>query len=292
MLAVDAGWLFDAGTTSALGAKIPRVDVQWDPRALIPALVEQAAQLVPEQSELLRTYWYDGGTANRQPIGKHFDVLAMPDVKLRLGRTGQNGQKGVDGLLIHDLMIAAFRGHVTEAVVVTGDEDILEGIETAQDFGVRVHLLEIPIGGVAPAMMHAVDRTKTLGEAFWKQHLAGPGPKADEATPASAPTPTRPPPTPAPASKPKWIAVDLNDLIDASVNPEIVAAGERFARDLYENIGLSDFEELISQRPVLPSHIDGHLLSQASQDGSWLTEVEKRALRDAFWNTISTLDQR
>ncbi len=104
---VDAGYLFAAGSTSAFGERAERREIEWTPQSLIPALVDEAQELVADSRQLLRTHWYDDGTASRQPVGAHHQILEMQDVKLRLGR---NGQKGVDGLIIHDLMVAAFRG--------------------------------------------------------------------------------------------------------------------------------------------------------------------------------------
>src|SRR3954453_15753140 len=160
-LFVDAGWLFAAGSVSAIGERLPRREIQWDPRSLVEALVAQAAGLVPSSTELLRTYWYDG-SPNRLPQGDQRELAALPDVKLRLGRTAPDGQKGVDGLIIHDLITHAYRRTIDDAVVISGDEDLLDAIESAQAHGTRVHLLEIPIGGIADALLRAVDRRGQL----------------------------------------------------------------------------------------------------------------------------------
>ncbi len=56
-------------------------------------------------------------------------------------------------------------------MVVSGDEDLLETIESAQTCGTRVRLVEISIGGIGKALVRAVDRRRLVGEAFWQAHL-------------------------------------------------------------------------------------------------------------------------
>lgn len=169
-LFIDAGWLFAAGSTSAFGERKLRRDIGWDPLRLPDTVAQRAAQLVPSAAELLRIYWYDG-SPNRLPIGDQHTVAQLPDVKLRLGRTARDGQKGVDGLIIHDLITHAYRRTIDDAVVLSGDEDLLDAIESAQANGTRVHLLEIPIGGIADPLLRAVDRRGQLDEQFWKEQF-------------------------------------------------------------------------------------------------------------------------
>ena len=65
-------------------------------------------------------------------------------MKLRLGRLNTNNQqKGVDALIYRDLMTLASERAVTDAFLISGDEDLREGVKAAQDRGVRVVLVGI-----------------------------------------------------------------------------------------------------------------------------------------------------
>ena len=65
-------------------------------------------------------------------------------MKLRLGQLNSEGQqKGVDSLIVTDLIELARNKAISDAVVLTGDEDIRVGVQIAQSLGVRVHLLGI-----------------------------------------------------------------------------------------------------------------------------------------------------
>lgn len=92
---------------------------------------------------LLRTYWYDGANSGI-PTKQHLEVAHLPYLKLRLGRlNGKNQQKGVDALIYRDLMTLASERSVAQAYVLSGDDDLREGVLFAQDRGVRVVLLGI-----------------------------------------------------------------------------------------------------------------------------------------------------
>jgi len=52
-------------------------------------------------------------------------------------------QKGVDSLIVTDLIELARNHAITDAVILSGDEDIRIGVQIAQSFGVRVHLVGI-----------------------------------------------------------------------------------------------------------------------------------------------------
>ena len=77
------------------------------------------------------------------------DELARTnDIKLRLGTVTSSGQqKGVDSLIVTDLIDLARNQAISDAVVVSGDADIRVGVELAQKFGVRVHLVGITTTG-------------------------------------------------------------------------------------------------------------------------------------------------
>ena len=52
-------------------------------------------------------------------------------------------QKGVDSLIVTDMINLARNRAISDAVFVSGDEDLRVGVQQAQEFGVRVHLVGI-----------------------------------------------------------------------------------------------------------------------------------------------------
>jgi len=306
-LFVDAGWLFAAGATSAFGEPLTRKEIIWSPQSLVSALVPRAAQLVPDSTELLRTYWYDG-SPNRLPVGQQHDVAQLRDVKLRLGRTARGGQKGVDGLIIHDLITHAFRRTIDDAVIMSGDEDLLDAIESAQANGTRVHLLEIPIGGIAAALLRAVDSRGLIDEEFWQEHLhrvdeptvepvtgnvetVGPGLTPTQ-VPAKLIAVGAPPPPPTDL-RPRWLDLPL---LEPEAAPdrqaqigEMVEVGASFAERWAAEAGGDEYAEVLAARPYLPANLDAELLRSASPDGAWLDQADRRALRDAFWAALADI---
>ena len=86
----------------------------------------------------------------------------MEDVKLRLGIVTPTGrQKGVDSLIVTDLVELARNGAITDVVMLSGDEDLRIGVQIAQSFGVRVHLIGIQPsrGSQSPTLLQESDTT-------------------------------------------------------------------------------------------------------------------------------------
>ena len=139
---VDAGYLYAAGSAAIVGSKQPRNKMELNRVATIDKLREAAA-IKANNASLLRIYWYDGvsyrGASNEQQ-----SLADMDDVKLRLGIINTYGQqKGVDSLIVTDMVELARNHAITDAVLLSGDEDVRIGVQIAQSFGVRVHLLGI-----------------------------------------------------------------------------------------------------------------------------------------------------
>ena len=92
--------------------------------------------------QLLRIYWYDGLLHGR--LSQEQESLANTDnVKVRLGAVTAGQQKGVDSLIVTDLIELARNHAISDAVLLSGDEDLRVGVQIAQSFGVRVHLIGI-----------------------------------------------------------------------------------------------------------------------------------------------------
>ena len=143
---VDAGYLFAQGSTALSGSKRPRTELVLDPKVAVERLKAAASDRAPD-CKLLRVYWYDGAIGGTRPTGEQALLAHMDDVKLRLGFVNSAGQqKGVDSLIVTDLIELARLGSLSDAILVSGDEDVRVGVQIAQNYGVRVHLL-----GIAPS---------------------------------------------------------------------------------------------------------------------------------------------
>ena len=137
---VDAGYLFAQSSTLLAGRKLPRSAVTLHYEKAIEALTRFAERV--SGAKVLRVYWYDGTSTG--PTSQHLALAHLAGVKVRLGFVNSVGeQKGVDSLIVTDMITLARNRAMTEAVLLSGDEDLRVGVQQAQEFGVRVHLLGI-----------------------------------------------------------------------------------------------------------------------------------------------------
>jgi len=122
---VDAGYLYAEGGKLCCGTR-GRGRSALQP-SLAVKLLEKVA-LETTQLPVLRTYWYDGARHGIRTQEQR-EVAGLPNVKLRLGRLNANNeQKGVDALIYHDLMTLAQHRAVSDAVLLSGDGDLCEGV--------------------------------------------------------------------------------------------------------------------------------------------------------------------
>ena len=139
---IDAGYLYAAGSVAITGTTLRRNEVELRRAETIEKLRTAARDRVPGAT-LLRIYWYDG-VPPTGPSGVQQSLADMDDVKLRLGIINPSGQqKGVDSLIVTDMVELARNRAITDAILMSGDEDVRIGVQIAQSFGVRVHLLGI-----------------------------------------------------------------------------------------------------------------------------------------------------
>ena len=137
---VDAGYVYVAGGELCCGTG-DRKRFKLD----VPKLRDHLNQIAEESTGLsaLRMYWYDAAPYNG-PTPDHQEIALLPNIKLRLGRIKSGRQKGVDALIYHDLVNLARERAISDAFLVSGDEDLREGVRTVQGMGVRVTLIGIP----------------------------------------------------------------------------------------------------------------------------------------------------
>ncbi|MBL0935646.1 MAG: NYN domain-containing protein [Rhizobiaceae bacterium] len=158
---VDAGYLFAQGSVALTGSKKARTALILDASKAIAALKSIVEQKAPSSS-LLRIYWYDGAVGGVRPTTDQAALANLDDVKLRLGFINSHGQqKGVDSLIVTDLIELARLKSISDAVLLSGDEDVRVGVQIAQNYGVRLHLIGIAPsrGSQSPQLLQEADTT-------------------------------------------------------------------------------------------------------------------------------------
>ncbi|KHL17244.1 uncharacterized LabA/DUF88 family protein [Mumia flava] len=193
---VDAGYLLASSAQVLVGTSLRRaIAVSWE--RLVTGITSAVAEST--DTELLRVLWYDATNtpSHRLMSEEHNLISLLPDVKLRLGRVNNEGaQKGVDTRIALDMVNLALQGAVSEIYLVSGDDDLTEAVDMAQDYGVRVSLFNVPndearIGVHATAMNLARvvdDRLRIPLETL--QGAIGPVPRpVPRPAVAAAPTP-------------------------------------------------------------------------------------------------------
>lgn len=170
---VDAGYLLrQAIEIVSARASTSRADLEIiDPAGLIKVLLDKSrSTLVLTDKELLRVYWYDGVMPNGfTPQQKA--LVNVDDVQFRAGTiNGRGQQKGVDSLIVTDLIELTSHHAICDAVLITGDSDLAVGIEVAQKRGVRIAVLGVEdlAAGVAHHQSFEItsraDRVGMLGQ--------------------------------------------------------------------------------------------------------------------------------
>jgi uncharacterized LabA/DUF88 family protein len=250
---VDAGYVFAQGSILVAGSKQGRETLALD----IPEIVKALSKVVSDKSSssLLRIYWYDATRIGR-PTPEQIALADTADIKIRLGQVNTAGeQKGVDALIITDLAQLARNQAITDAVLVSGDEDVRVGVVLAQEFGVRVHLV-----GISPArsnqsrsLMQEADTTTEWDQAVVRSFLSY--------SPPVAPTPSAVPAT--------------NAGLDAAVKPAVLALS---------TADLAALKQLFATSSAVPAEHDKTLLriGRSYYQQSTLLPPEKSALRTAF----------
>lgn len=265
---VDAGYLFAQGSTALTGSKKGRTSLQLNETAALAALTETALEKTSGGS-LLRVYWYDGAVNYRGPTLEQEALAKADNVKLRLGFINSHGQqKGVDSLIVTDLIDLARNRAISDAVLLSGDEDVRIGVQIAQSFGVRVHLLGIEPsrGSQSKQLLHEADTTTEWDKATVAKFLvvksiepgATSAEKLDTNEKESIPTQ----------------ASDLEGAIFSVIDT------------LLKELSSEELQKLklhFDDRPNVPPEYDGKLLARCrAAIGRDLDSAEKKRLRNAF----------
>ena len=170
----------------------------------------------------------------------------------------------MDSLIVTD-MIALARNHaMSDAVLLSGDEDIRVGVQQAQEFGVRVHLLGIrpSRGSQSLFLLQEADST----------HEWGP----DELTPFLSCEP------PVAVNKPQPAVVSTPSPRSSSQSDPLADVATAIAKQI-PAAELTALVESIGQTGQIPREIDGRLLARGGVVlGGTLDSAQKKAVRAAF----------
>lgn len=171
---LDAGYFFSAGAQVLRGQQVPRKQISLKAAS---TAVETLCKIAAAQAggmALLRVYWYDA-TPGSRPSLEQSTVAMLPCVKLRLGVLNNVGeQKGVDSLIVTDLIELARNRAIADAVIVSGDEDLRVAVQVAQSFGVRVHVLAAgdPKNNVSAALQMEADSVASVPDHWFTENFA------------------------------------------------------------------------------------------------------------------------
>lgn len=156
---VDAGYFWVQLSHIVYGERRKREEISLNARLMRESLLREVKKHFPESS-LLRVYWYDGLGLNELPTEQHKSICCLDDIKMRYGTRNSVGQqKGVDGLLMADLIALGQNKAISSAIIISGDADLVPGISAAQMLGVRIHRLEISgQDASSPTLCEEVDR--------------------------------------------------------------------------------------------------------------------------------------
>ena len=287
---VDAGYLWAAGITAVFGDSkevdsYNRSNVKIDYRDLIH-MIKSFSKKMANERELLRVYWYDAAP-DRVPTKEHQKINVLPEVKTRIGHLTANGvQKNVDTMLLLDLNALARQNSIATAVILGGDGDFVEGVATAQSFGVKVYIMAIGSDGnsLSPELRAEADDVLLLGRSDLSKYFT-------------------PPPKP-PSAKPKWaplelIGVDTPEVVveqDAVYQPrseqitvqDVQLVGGNFARRYKIMASAGEVESTLRSKPQVPDNTHFRLLRYTLEyfDMPWGTLLPTHlaeAMREGFW---------
>lgn len=274
---VDAGYFFAGGAQAAFGASTPRKQLSLkSPDDLVKALDAEAGHACG-QLALLRVYWYDALPGNRLSLEQN-NIAMLAGVKLRLGALNSAGeQKGVDSLIVTDLIDLARNKAITDAVLVSGDEDLRIGVQVAQSFGVRIHILAAgdPKKNVSPALQMEADSVRQIPDVWFSQHFLRSAPAVALPLPQGPMVPAPPAATGPSGTPPNTVeeaaAAEIK-LTLASLQPE----------------QLANLKSHFATNTTVPPEFDRKLIARISKalGGQQLTGNEMRSIRGLFVRAI------
>ena len=153
----------------------------------LPEVVATLGKMITNQlnQPIHRQFWYDG-IPDSGPHRYQRALRTCDGVQLRTGQLIEWGerrtQKGVDTRLVADLVVNGVSENFTDFVLVSGDADMIPGVEEVTSRGMRMHLYGFGWDSMSSALRHACDSTTILdpredfADAMRLQVLEGPLP--------------------------------------------------------------------------------------------------------------------
>jgi len=188
-LFVDAGYMLADGAMAVHGTR-RRESVSWDYEGLVQLLGNLARDRTG--LPLLRCHWYEATVEGRR-AAEHDALADMPGIKLRLAKLRPGRREGVETEIHRDLMVLARNRAVSDAVVVSAEEDLAQVLSDVQDLGLRVTIVHVTVDGnwtISRSLRQECDDIMELTSAHLRPYvelIPGAEPaRADERYPAGA----------------------------------------------------------------------------------------------------------
>src|SRR3989440_8862985 len=169
-LSVAAGYGLADGARAVHGTRRAE-SVSWDYEGLLQLL----SSLARERSGLpvLRCYWYEATVDGRRTAEQ--DALAdVPGIKLRVAKIRPGRREGVETEIHRDLTTLARNSAISDALVISAEEDLAQVIADVQDLGMRVTLVHIAVDGnwtISRALRQECDDIVEIGEAHLRPYV-------------------------------------------------------------------------------------------------------------------------
>ena len=153
---------------------------------------------------------------------------------------------------------------ISRAYLLSGDEDLREGVVAAQDMGVQVILIGIPTSqrsNQSAALVREADEHVVLPREHWATYFAS-------AAESSTLLATFPVPTPTPETA--------------------RALGRAFAAEWLSSATRDDVVNLLKDEPKIPGHLDLSLVVEGEKSMGSLRDQQplKHELRAGFWAVV------
>src|ERR1700761_4412290 len=142
-LFVDASYVLADGAMAVHGTRRGE-SVSWDYeglRRLLSSLGRERTGL-----PVLRCYWYEA-TVDGRRTAEQDAVADIPGIKLRVAKIRPGRREGVETEIHRDLTTLARNSAISEALVVSAEEDLAQVIADVQDLGMRGTLVHIAVDG-------------------------------------------------------------------------------------------------------------------------------------------------
>lgn len=263
---VDAGYLYAAAGTLCHGTS-SRGALDLSPDKVVYGLRDRCGNHCDLPH--LRTYWYDGAP-NAVPTEEHLRFGTQQGVKLRLGRLTRRGQKGVDARIVRDLIVLSRNNAIRTAYLMSGDEDVREGVVEAQEFGVSVVLLGIEPPpnqyNQAATLVREADDSIILSRSDCTKFISL---RAEEAA---------------------GLRLTLRAEIQEGATPSEFGVACGIA--VRSQLDAGSVATMLESHPRIPKHIDAWLIKDGGERfGDPLDQPNRHAIRGGFWDGLRQVSE-